>query len=79
MLSENQLNAQIKLLEVWKALNINIKDSPLKILKKEINEITAVTRSLTNGKLIETAFSNTLSIKTCINDDIRLWNIAPSD
>ena len=77
MLSANQLNAQIKLLEVWKAFDI--KDYPLKILKKEINEITAVTRSLTNGKLIETAFSNTLSIKTCINDAIRLWNIAPSD
>ena len=34
-MSTNQLNAQIKLLEIWKALNI--KDYPLKITQQEVN------------------------------------------
>ena len=41
MLSVNQLNAQIKLTEMWKA--VNDKDHPFKIVKKSINNEERVT------------------------------------
>ena len=42
-MSVNQLNAQIKLLEIWKALNQ--KDYPLKIVQQEVNDKGVTTRA----------------------------------
>ena len=76
MISVNQMNAQIKLQEIWKSLNID--NYPLKVNKKEATESTAVTRSCITGKLTESSFSN-LSQRACVNDAIRLWNKAPKE
>ena len=48
MLSINQLNAQIKILEIWKA--VNVPDYPLKLNKKEVTMENINTRSCTQGK-----------------------------
>ena len=48
------MNAQIKLLEIWKA--VNLENYPLKINKKVSNESTSVTWSSTQGKLIEIVY-----------------------
>ena len=76
MLSINQLNAQIKILEIWKATNIN--DYPLKLNKKEIIPGQTNTRSCTQGRLV---VPGTIPImqKTCITDAIRLWNSSPTE
>ena len=50
-LSVNQLAAQIKLGEVWKALKIE--DYPLKIKKQSLNKDGACTRAATSGKPCE--------------------------
>ena len=73
-LSINQINAQIKIHEIWKA--INIEDYPLIIPKHTVKKSKAITRSCTNGKLIEFG-KCALSQKTCKNDAVRLWNILP--
>ena len=71
MLSVNQINAQVKLLEMWKAHNIE--KYPLKIERKSYNPNSAVTRAAFNGVLIEKGFSS-ISSKTFQNDAARIWN-----
>ena len=74
MLSVNQLNAQVKLAEIWKALHVD--DYPLQI-KQQISESTRVnTRADKIGKPIEIGRSN-VTQKTCVSDAIRLWNMTP--
>ena len=51
MFSVNQFNAKIKLLKVWKALNIA--NYPLKINKQVIRLDTTNTRANTQGKLFD--------------------------
>ena len=51
MLSIRQMNAQTKLLEIWKASNVT--DYPINTTKKSIKEDQVATRACTNGKLIE--------------------------
>ena len=76
MLSVNQLNAQVKLVEMWKAINVD--DYPLKVEQQARNEEGVSTRADTTGKPIEIGRSN-LSQKTCVSDAIRLWNMAPEN
>jgi hypothetical protein len=72
--SVNRLNASAKLLEVWKALNVE--NYPLQ-LQQQSSSITGVsTRAATTGRLIETGKSNIIR-NSAISDAIRLWNQAP--
>ena len=75
MLSVNQINAQVKLLEMWKAHNVEA--YPLIIEKKEYNPNLAVTRAASAGALLEKGFSQ-ISSKTFKNDAIRVWNKCPN-
>ena len=50
MLSINQRNAQIKIMEIWKASNVS--DYPLKLNRKEIVPGNINTRACTQGRLI---------------------------
>ena len=74
MLSVNQLNCQIKIQEIWKALNVQ--DYPIEISRQTPHESGPATRAGSTGRLIETG-SSCISQKTCINDAIRLWNQLP--
>ena len=74
MLSVNQVAAQIKLTELWKA--INVPKFPIKVKKQETPTYSRTTRGVTNGKIIEEG-SSTLIINSCIGDATRLWNKAP--
>ena len=76
MLSVNQLNAQVKLLEMWKSQNIA--DYPLKVGRQEKNENTCTTRASTQRKLIELGRSTTAK-GSSTGDAIRIWNMAPKD
>ena len=72
--SVNQLNAQAKLFEIWKA--IHIPDYPLQIGKQTVQHEGATTRADANERTKEVGTS-TIAQKTCISDAIRKWNIAP--
>ena len=74
MLSVNQLNAQVKLLEMWKALNVG--DYPLTIKRQNVPVIGVATRASENGRPIEIGKSNTMK-NTSTSDAIRIWNLAP--
>ena len=74
MKSVNQINCQIKLLEIWKSLNFA--DHPLKLRKTERLNDTIIIRACTNGRLIEDSKSN-INNKTFKNDAILVWNQAP--
>ena len=76
MLSVNQLNAKIKILEIWKSLNIT--NYPLKIdTKVEKNNVTN-TRAMTKKSPLEVGTS-CLTKKSCISDAIRIWKIVPQN
>ena len=75
MVSVNQLNAQIKLLEMWKT--IHIEDYPLKLQQQEIREGMATTRAATKGQPCDIGRTQ-LTQTTCISDAIKVWNSAPS-
>ena len=74
MLTVNQINAQAKLLEVWKALNVP--KYPLKIKKQSENHEGTRTRADKKERPCEIGRS-TLTRKTCVSDAIRLWNLSP--
>ena len=74
MTAVNQLNAQAKLLEVWKALNVP--KYPLTIKLQSENHDGVSTRADRKEKPCEIGRSS-LTKKTCISDAIRLWNLAP--
>ena len=74
MFSVNQLNASIKMLEIWKA--INVEDYPLKVEKQTSHKLRVSTRADIMEKPIE--IGNTAVVqKTCMSDAIHLWNMAP--
>ena len=75
LLSINQINAQIKLTETWKAIN-NDKVIPINSLKIKQKEGDRKSRSATNGNLMELGTSN-MARQTFINDSARVWNRAP--
>ena len=58
----NQLNAQMKLLDMWKANNYE--NYPTKIRKLEATENRSPTCAITNGRLTD-------------NDGVKVWNLAP--
>ena len=72
--SVNQLNAQIKLQEIWKALNVD--NYPLKISQQRANMSGVSTRAGQSGRPIEIGKKH-LTQKTSISDAIRVWNLAP--
>ena len=73
-MSVNQLNAQAKLLEVWKALNVP--KYPLKIRKQSQQHKRVSTRADIKERPCDVERSANTK-KTCISDAIRLWNLAP--
>ena len=75
MMSVNQINAQIKLSEMWKA--VRDEDHPFNLEKKESGPDVRSMRSIANEMLPVKSFSE-LSKNTFINDGIKAWNLAPS-
>ena len=75
MLSVKQINAQMKLSEMWKAVNDS--DHPFELTKRESGPNVRAMRSITNEELPVQSFSE-LSKNTFINDGIKAWNLAPS-
>ena len=73
MLTVNQLNASVKLLEVWKALNVN--DYPLKVQRQSSDDLRVSTRADTTEKPVEIGKSP-VAQKTCVSDAIHVWNSA---
>ena len=73
MLSVNQINAQIKLYEVWKSLQTPTYPTQWEIKKVNLN---MKTRSSNSMQLSEPGLSNVLC-STFISDAARLWNVAP--
>ena len=74
MLSVNRLNAQIKLTEVWKALNLS--SSPLNVSCPVLVPDARAMRSVSNNKLVETGCTNSAS-NSFISDGKKVWNNAP--
>ena len=56
MQSVNQISAQIKLTEIWKA--VNQPKYPIKVTKQSTTPNARTTRGVTSGKLMETGSSN---------------------
>ena len=74
MMSVNQINAQIKLSEMWKA--VNDEDHPFNLVKRESGPDVRSMRSISNEMLPVKSFTE-LSKSTFINDGIKAWNLAP--
>ena len=70
MLSINQIHAQTKITDMWKA--VNYKNYPLDIVKMQPAYNGRETRGVTQKKLVEPSTLNTL-----IGNATRLWNKAP--
>ena len=75
-LSVNQLNAQMKLVDMWKANNCE--NYPTKLSKIEANESRTTTRAVTSGKLKEIGLSITAK-NTFYNDGVKAWNRIPEN
>ena len=75
VLSVNQLNASVKLLEVWKALRVD--NYPLTNKTQESKDGVTATRADRAGRPIEIGKS-ILSKNTCVSDAIHTWNKAPN-
>ena len=74
-LSVNQMNAQIKITEVWKSQNLT--NNPVNSNKAIITASKIGLRSGATGKLNEVSGSDNL--KACyINDGAKAWNKTPS-
>ena len=69
--AKNPINAQIKLTEMWKAMNDC--EHPFKIVKQNVDENERVSRSITNG-VIKLNASTNVTQNTFKNDGIRAWN-----
>ena len=76
MLSINQINAQIKLTEIWKAMKDE--DHPFKVKTSPINPEERTSRGQAAGYIKTKARSN-VTKKTFINDSIKAWNKAPNE
>jgi hypothetical protein len=74
MLSVNQIAAQIKLTEMWKASNDP--QYPIKMKTRERQDNGITTRSLTRGDLTEVGRS-TKAKKSFTCDASKVWNNAP--
>ena len=76
MLSVNQLNAKIKIIEIWKSMNVP--SYPLKIETKVENKNTTNTRAMSANTPIEIG-KRVLTQRTCISDAIKIWNQIPEN
>ena len=76
MLSINQLNAQIKLTEIWKAMKDE--DHPFKVKPTPISPEERTSRGQAAGYIQSKARSN-VTKETFINDSIKAWNRAPNE
>ena len=74
MLSLNQINAQIKLLEIWKS--VKIENYPIKTNSVIRANDVALTRACSIGYLEERKLTNSSS-RTFLNDAKHIWNKAP--
>ena len=74
LLSVNQMNAQIKLTQIWKSVHISNYPIKTSILQRGSEAMT--TRAMTSGVLKEAKISNS-SEKTFLNDATHIWNMAP--
>ena len=74
MLSVNQMNAQVKITEMWKAKNIN--NYPLIIEFQSTLEGNRATRASARGDLVIECKSD-LSKAAFINDAAKIWNNSP--
>ena len=74
--SVNQLNAQIKLNELWNANNDE--DHPFKLQKVVIAPEAQASRSQSSD-LIPMLDRSNISRGTFINDGIKAWNLAPAN
>ena len=74
MLSANQINAQIKLFEVWKSNNWD--NYPIQLPKQSIDNDKTNTINANNGTLIKSGKA-TNALKSFVNDATKLWNWAP--
>ena len=72
--SVNQINAQIKLLDVWKSLQSEY--HPMKWARRNENNLEQRTRAAKTNNLCEAHGGKILS-STFMNDAAKLWNIAP--
>ena len=71
MQSVNQLNAQIKITEIWKAVHkVNY---PIEVNKYTLNATERLSRTKTSDKLLISGHSD-LQKSTFKNDAIMLWN-----
>ena len=71
MLSVNQLNAQIKITEAWKAMNEP--NHPLKIRKITNDNVNCTTRAVTKGDVIECGKTELVQ-STFLSDASKAWN-----
>ena len=73
MLSVNQLNAQIKTNDMWKATHLS--NYPTKVTPVNTLENAPNTRIRSNGNLKEVGKTNIMQ-STFLNDATRAWNLA---
>ena len=76
MLSVNQINAQAKIMDLWKA--IHDPDHPSKIEKMEHDPNACLTRSVANGDLKEFGKSGLVQ-STFLSDASKAWNNCPRE
>ena len=76
MLTVNQINAQVKLTEIWKALNDP--NYPLKPSKKSLDENKVLTRSIIRGDIVIQG-KNEMCQTTFLHDASKIWNNAPQN
>ena len=72
--SVNQINAQIKLLDVWKSLQSEY--HPMKWARRNENNLEQRTRAAKTNNLCE-AHGGKILYSTFINDAAKLWNNGP--
>ena len=75
MLSVNQMNAQIKMTEMWKSNNVP--NYPLNIVRKTQEKEIRTTRAETSDQLIEPGKTCILQ-NTSLSDASRAWNKVPN-
>ena len=75
MLSVNQINASIKLLEMWKSFNTP--NYPLQVKQQSSGTNKINTRADLRCRPIEIG-KRELTKNTCVSDAVRVWNLAPS-
>ena len=74
MMSINQINAQIKMTEIWKAVNDETHPFKIEVPKHKAEE--RVSRGQLSGYIQSKALTN-ITKKTFINDSVKAWNLAP--